>query len=301
MFEIFSKSLKDTFSKKFWNYFGGSVGTIFSILLCAKNFTNAAPADSILYGIGALLIIYILRFLLFLFQHCFQYFYILSKERIYGNIIITLNEINSSLQQLNRQHVIFDDRYKLALSSLCQQLKTIFDGKTKSTCSVSIKLALGYDVVTANTVVVNFCRDKDSISRDTDRYRATEHKVFLNTCYNTILTKLTNKKDKIYYINNDIGGSKDYQSTSFDCNDGKLPYNSELVLAIIPKLRRDDDSLVGFLCIDSKGKDVFDEKYDVPIIEGAIEALFDVIKRSKQQSQKEEKKLYYDNTYNTGK
>ncbi|MFZ2205497.1 MAG: hypothetical protein WAV23_02820 [Minisyncoccia bacterium] len=280
MREVFYKSFKDTISEKFWNFIGGGAGSVIAILLIAKNFFDQKPQNSIVIGLGGVLGIYLFRFVLFFFKHIYKYWYYLYKESVYGDAIIFLKEAFSWVHWLRKLDEIPDDKFIATMAFMCHQLKLIYDKKTNSKCSVSIKVAIE-TVITANTEVVNLCRDKNSLHRDTKTYQNTQHLIFANTCFNNILSHLTkNKKSKLYYINNDIPSSKDYENTSKECYiDGILPYKSELVVPIIPLHIEQDKvyNLLGFLCVDCSEKSMFDEKYDLAILQGVADGIYDII------------------------
>jgi len=237
--------------------------------------------------------IYTLRFIFFIFKHTYGHFYFLYKESVYGDAIIFLNEAFSRVHWLQKQEPILDEKFVQSMSFICQNLKHIFEKKTRTTCSVSIKVAVETNV-TANTEVKNLCRDNNSIIRDTDLYKKTTHFIFANTCFNIILSHLTkNQKNKLYYINNDINNTKDYENTSKESyENGVFPYQSELVVPIIPTHNEQDKvyNLLGFLCVDCKEINKFDEKYDLAIMQGVADGIYNIIqKRNKQQKVKRAK------------
>ncbi len=280
MRKVIIKTWKDTTTKKFWNFFGGSISSLIAILLIGKNFFSLSLNSSIWWGLGSLLLLYIFRFILFFSQNAYKHWYYLYKESIYGDAIIFLKDAFSRIHWLRKVENITDEQFKTVMVFMCEKLKEIYDRKTKSVCSVSIKVPIEASV-SANTEVKNLCRNNDALDRDTEKYRDSKHYIFGNTCYNSILTNITkNKRAKLFYINNDIEGSVDYENTSKDCyKDEKLPYKSELVVPILP-LHNDEEkvySILGFLCIDSNEKNVFDTKYDLAILQGVADGIYDII------------------------
>ena len=154
--------------------------------------------------------------------------------------------------------------------------------KQKKKCSVSIKVPTKGSVDSA-THMHNLCRDSIATkTRDTDVYRKTNHTIIGNTAYQKIVNNiLKGNKDKFYYLNNNINGNNDYENTSKDVYaDGKLPYESELVYPIIPlswEKGTTSYECIGFICVDCEEKDVFDNKYDVAIVSGVADGIYDII------------------------
>jgi hypothetical protein len=290
MLEVLLKTWKKTTSKKFFNIIGGtSFGSYLSLFLMPKNYTIVKPDDPIyrpiLVTCGIIVGLYLLRFIWFLLVYTVQHLYIVYKERQYGNIMIMLHEVYAIVNNLNRKDDISDEDFLTVMFFACQQLKKIYTQKTKKMCSVSIKLVVDNTNIDANKPVKNLCRDTQNSERDTKQYDGIVHHIFSNSCYNSILTRLLGNKKDIFYVNNNISEDKNYENTSRPCyKEGKLPYESELVVPIIPKLRDDNPNLMGFLCIDCKEKNAFTDKYNIAIAEGIAESIYDLIKRHKSQT-----------------
>ncbi len=129
--------------------------------------------------------------------------------------------------------------------------------------------------------VINLCRDSQNQGRDTQKYSEIQHIISANTPYLDIMDSLFNHEanidiEKSYYVNNNIRETNSYLNTSIDSyNDGKLPYNSELVFPIInlKAKNKNEYNFGGFLCIDSDGTNVFRHlKYDLVVIKSIIES-----------------------------
>lgn len=280
--EILYKSLRDTLTGSLWKWLVGSAGPLFAILLFGKNFLNETVENSIYIGIVFLVSVFILRYLLFLSANIVKWIHFTYKESIYGDAILILRDLFSKIHSLRKKPIIDDREFTEAMVFLCNYLKEIFDKKTKKDCSVSIKVPTKGNI-NEKTIVLNLCRDSIATkTRDTDTYNKVEHTIIGNTAYHKIVNNiLKGHKDKLFYINNDINSNGDYENTSREAYpNGKLPYCSELVYPIIPytwdKTSNNFDC-IGFICIDCNYKNAFDNKYDVGIISGVADGIYDLI------------------------
>ncbi|WP_426065391.1 hypothetical protein [Flavobacterium sp. DSP2-3-1] len=280
--KILLLSWKSTFTGNLWKWLIGSASTLFGLLLLGKNFFNTTVENSIYIGISILLIIFLIRYLLFFSINVIQLIHYTYKESVYGDAIILLRDSFSKIHSLRKFDQIEDKDFIETMVIFCNNLKVIFDKKTKNKCSVSIKVPVkGH--VNESTKVINLCRDSVATKiRDTNDYQKLNHTIIGNTAYQKILNNiLKENKEQLYYLNNNISFSADYENTSKDSyENGKLPYESELVYPLIPHLwdsKSKNFECIGFICIDCNTKDVFDEKYDVAIISGVADGIYDTI------------------------
>lgn len=280
MKQVFLQALSQTFSSSRLKFlFGSSVTAVIGTLLIGHTLFGIDKIDSIKYGIIAVFAVFILMFLYFFVGYTLRYLVIRYKESIYGEALTMTSSAISRINHLKRLDSFNDEEFKRCLIYTCQQLKGHFDKKNKSTCSVSIKVAVDSEV-TANTKVVNICRDHDSLHRDTEQYNLIPHYIFQNTCFNNILSNLLqSKKSELYYHNDNIPNAKDYQNTSKGSyKDGMLPYKSELVVPIIPlhSLETNTYNIIGFICVDCVDKNKLTDKYDVTVLQLISEGMYDL-------------------------
>lgn len=170
------------------------------------------------------------------------------------------------------------------IAEICNKLRDCIERLTASRCCVSIKLIEGrYDGTfvmnypeLTNQKVRNIARDNNHRSRDTEDYKKTEHFIHSNTAFFTIIGKL-GKDKRAFYRNNFVKTDTDYLTTS-PYDDGAIPYESELVFAIIKKLECNKYNLKGFLCIDSDTKDAFQrDNLILDLVEMIADSLFWII------------------------
>ena len=283
---IIGESFKKTYKSKLFRWFSGSVGALNVILLVGKNYFELPLQLSIVIGVCAILGLFLIVFLYFLLNTALKYYLRKRKESLYGEAIIYLKDSFGKIHFLRKDDNLNEETLKIALSFFCEQLKIFFDKKTKSKCSVSIKV---FRNITdhenaANAKLYNLCRNKDAQYRDTDDYKAQNHSVFNNSCFINILTKITSGKpsSSLFYANNDLENTRDYQNTSWSIHQlknkkdpWKLPYRSELVVPIISIESK--NPLIGFICVDSDETEVFHEKYDSALMQGVADGIYDLI------------------------
>lgn len=287
--KILLASFKATFSGTLWKWLVGSASTLIGILLFGKNFLNTTVEYSILLGIGLLVTLMILRFLLFFAINVLRLIHYTYKETMYGEAIILLRDAFSRVHHLRKLDKIEDKEFISTMTVFCNHLKAIFDKKTKGNCSVSIKVPVK-GTVNETTQVINFCRDSVATKvRDTKLYNEISHTIIGNTAYQKVLNSiLRGSKEKFHYINNNIPNSKDYENTSVDSYVNKqLPYESELVYPLVPHMwesKVNNYECIGFICVDCNKREVFDDKYDTALISGVADGIYDLITlRNKQK------------------
>lgn len=293
--KILFNSFKQASKWKFWKWLitGGS-GGLFGSMLFGKNFLDFSIKDSIIYAFGAICLLFAIKFCLSICINFLKYLHYVYKNSVYGDAIILLKDSFSQThyyrKTLEYNNLEYNDlEFMTAILSFCENLRLIFNKTTIGDCSVSIKVPLEDKVVDEKTVFLNLARDKVHQSRDTKNYDNIKHTLLGNTAFSTVFNNvITNSKTK-FYVNNKVNETENYLNTSKCLYENEiLPYNSELVFPIIPIKNPNNTNFdcLGFICIDSTKKDVFsDNRYNVPILEGVADGIFDLIsERNKQKS-----------------
>ena len=224
----------------------------------------------------------------------------LSVSSFYGESIIILKEIFSNFHYLRKHESIERKQMMTSLIYLCNGLKELFEKRFNHNYSICIKV-LGPDSdlenLTVHAEVITLCRDEKSYKRRSVP-NGIKHNIFDNTCFNEIFHNIDNTS-KSYYLNNDIVEDKYYKNTSFniygelpnDCHTTEerrknwtLPYKSELVVPITPVTTLANTErkkqFLGYLCVDCNETDSFHNKYDVEMLKGVADGIFDIIKHS---------------------
>jgi hypothetical protein len=299
-------------------FLGTSFSSAMGYLLFLHKELELTPLKSIFLAIGVLLSAFLFRFFYFLVISSWKHLLLQKRETIYGDTIILLKDAFSKVHVTrNLSPNIPDDAFINTMRFLCDKLKEIFDNKTKSNCSVCIKVLKpdGSEETNQNYgyVVTTLCRDNEASKRDQNpKYSSIKHRVFANTCFNTILSNFyANKKTELFFFQNSLPKLENYMNTSFEAygelskevktekgrrTNWTLPYKSEIVVPIIPNLFENNTELklIGFICIDCKDENLFEEKYDIPIIQGVAEGIYDLF-FSRSKSKEQIPVIYYEN------
>ena len=278
LFEIVGLAFRNAFKGKIWKYFAGSLGGLVALLLSGQNFFKVSLKVSILIGCIILILIFIARFAYFTLKGIVY----TLREAVYGKAIIILKDTFALIHFLRKQNEFNDKLFMETMTSLCNNLKIIFDNITNADCSVSIKVSRS-GPITMNTIVENLCRDSSHSGRDTIKYIETKHRILGNTPFLVVLNNVVQRREEYYYLNNSISTTTAYQNTSSELYpNGKLPYESELVYPIVP-IHTDSSNhenaieIWGFICIDCNERNKLINKYNPHLIAGVADGIYDVI------------------------
>ena len=253
---------------------------------------------SAVLGIGAWFIVAFVAYLCFWVPTAREEARRHARANVYGEAIKKLNDAFAKTHTLRRANEPPSGKDLMeTLTFLCGQLQQVFALKTGKNCSVCIKVAQDLDLVEENADMVTLCRDprsnQDPVRRRVDYRPDVKHKVTDNTCFFEIFRELGKVEDK-YYFNDHTSKDRRYRNTSLLVHQeavegtqeerlkkGRLPYETVLVAPISPLHFRHGDSpwIYGFLCIDSPTPHVFNETYDLAILQGVADGIFDLVGR----------------------
>ena len=264
--------------KFLWN----SIGAVFAILLFGKNFLGMNVEKSIYFGIFIYVLVIGIYLGFLVIRESIIALHGRFVDSVWGSAIIVLKESYAEIHYLQKTN--YDDNELVeTLQTLCDNMKKLFDKKTKGDCSVSIKVPIQeYDNL-ESVEFRNLCRDNAHRQRNTEQYQKTRHTVIGNTPYTHIVNHLTNGQTSmktLAYVNNDIRNSGNYMNTSQPCYpNGVFPYQSELVYPIIPMRNVDNKyTMCGFICIDCDRKYAFDNTpYEIDLIQGVADEIYGLI------------------------
>lgn len=275
--KILGKSFITAFKWNIWKWFFGSISTFAGTFLIGKNLLGFTLEESIYWGLGIIFSLFLIRFVLIFFKESIKYFHEKYKNSYYGDAIILLNECFAAMHNYRKTPGHNDEEFVKAMVLLCNNLKIIFDKLVKSDCSVSIKVPIADDSIKPQTLLCNLVRDIEHRGRDTEQYMQTQHTLLGNTAFSYCLNKVSSKSKSKYYKNNSVNSTENYANTSKDLHpNGKLPYNSELVFPITPIVEGNNICL-GFICVDTVKEKAFQSEYEIAILEGVADGIFDII------------------------
>lgn len=315
--DILQKSILDGLKeflssfKKIKTYLFGSIGAFYSTREKLFNELNNAFTEflsgyplvkAIFFTLLALLVLFIYYQIKQFFIHSWRRWILIKRESVYGNAIVLLSKGYAKIHK-NRNKEIPLDEVKELLVDFCDKIRDIYEFKTKAKCSVSIKTIIdlqeGQNGISFDTRVVNLCRDSMCKKRYDGDYDKIEHKIANNSCYQKIIGKFfSDRHEEMYFLSNDLASLSDYENSSFllfpeydikvrESEPSRrekwpLKYKSELVVSITPleKETKTQYPIIGFLCIDCEleNGNVFNSYYDLPLIQGVADGLYDFIK-----------------------
>ena len=294
-------------------YLVGSCGAFYAtkdkLFKDLNDFSSNFMSDSLV--LKALLFLFIFLILLFLFYQIKQFclyswrkYILIKRESVYGNAIVLLSQAYANIHS-NRYKELETTEVKTILVDFCDKIRDIYEFKTKSKCSVSIKIMINLpesdSSISYDTQVVNLVRDSSCLNRYTNEYERVKHNIANNTCFQRIVAKFfSNKYNEMFFLSNDIPSIDDYDNSSFQLypkytdnltkteksrrKHYPLEYRSELVVSLAPLKIEEKINfpILGFLCVDCQleNQQVFDSKYDIPLMQGVADGLYDFIKKN---------------------
>ena len=224
--------------------------------------------------------------------------YTYARKARYAETIKDLAEISRSLQS-----AAAGDPTRSEIRSACERslnsLATILSLITATRCSACIKVIDAAEAAEGTDVrpqVVTMCRDRGS--GDSRKKLTTEHWIDQNTDFEQ-LHENAGKPSGRAFFSNYLPGLRDYKNSSFKVYEKPtsfdvpvlsdvvrhltwtLPYKSTIVAAISGSQVElgDGSGLVGYLCVDSRSSGAFSRRYDVELVTGIADCLFDLIDR----------------------
>jgi hypothetical protein len=221
----------------------------------------------------------------------------LSRKASYADIQDKINESFSDLDRVLRTNNCQEKEYIICFTEFCTRLANIFAIITKVDCYVCIKLG----TESTGTKLINdykaFTLCRDTLSKARDHFDdKIEHFYKDNTDFEMIFKNIKEPKGRFFFCNS-LPSLLYYNNTSFQkythpifgfppktpIEDKKkiwpLEYRSTIVAPICPSLGEDRnaDKLLGFLCLDSNSENKFHEKYDVELLIGCADGIFNVL------------------------
>ena len=228
---------------------------------------------------------------LFLFLLYFIYAY--SRKSRYAEAMFCMHEaihvlrdLTWYLQESSSTRAPYNkDRVKSGLQDVINSVSEAFGIVTGVRTRACIKMIGGEP---GDEHVVTLCRDSGSASRSgkRDARESNFHKLVENTDFRVIV-----EQHRDFYWSDNLAKHRDYSNTSVDKSpayDGQwlLPYISTLVLPIrytLPKAEAEATGVsshtryLGFLCLDTLGRNSFNKRYDVQMAAAIADGLSGVL------------------------
>lgn len=214
-----------------------------------------------------------------------------GRDRKYGETLCNVTNGFSEIHKLVRERKYDIPSIVRACELLCTELATAFTVITGTKCNVAIKVL--EEDKDENGVqklkAITFSRSHDT-SRN-PKVNEIKHWVDRNTDFYTILEKIDQPKG-CYFFANSLSLRVGYLNTSFpvyghaDPEENiflrywrwPLPYKSTIVVPICPCDEPSKKMLLGFLCVDSVNAGSFKKHYDVTLLNGVADGIYNLIK-----------------------
>lgn len=264
----------------------GSLASIFGFGLYFANNLNEQGWVGVLF-LGILSCV-------FLIYNC----YLITKYRFvirYSDVFEDLNVAFSELHNIDRGNTPTVELIVDKLGYVCDNIAQAFNKLNGHNIGVCIKIL---SLQNKRPIVLTLVRDKKSITnnRNTGQTDKTIHYLDLNSDFEFIYSHFEDDNfDTSFYYEANLPVCKDYKNTRLKSNwapksffpminfsrrrNWPLKYKSTMVVPIVP-LKADEQSqnaIRGFLCIDSPYENSFNVKYDVNILKGICDGLYNKI------------------------
>lgn len=253
------------------------------VVVCAVvfigNYINFSILKSVLLGLSLYAVFSISRFL----YRVFQFF----TNATYANAIILSREAIAEISSNKRLPANDKEKMMEQVTTLCNLLQVVFTKKTRSNCSVSIKVSILNSPVSADSELKDLCIDyKHQFLSASNEDLKQKYTVKGNTAFQVAVSNILYYKVPFYYLNNNIPKTRNYQSSSQSAHPHKkLAKKSEFVYPLIPlpaqsnPIENEKVEIWGFLCIESDRKNSFRNRFDVPLVAGVANRLLDILMR----------------------
>jgi len=239
---------------------------------------------------------------LFFLGYCI---YLISKYRTRIRYAEAFEEINigfAELHKTTRNNITDLGVIAEKIFSLTNSISNVFTKIYGHQISVCIKLIVFKNKrASAQTL----SRDKKSLTKDrkTGTNDKGDHWLDLNSDFNFIYTNYDDEfNDTSFYYQTKLPIRKDYKNTRLTKWPPKeifwgidnivrrkswpLKYRSTLVVPIVPLLadEQNQKAIRGFICLDSPNESCFNTQFDVDILKGISDGLYNTIDKLQKQS-----------------
>ena len=226
-------------------------------------------------------------------------FWLLTRYRNktrYADVYGVINIGFSHLHRLRRVENLTIDQILPEMEKLCDEVSHGLGRVYSSKIGVCIKIIINDDGRPRCETLV---RDSQSNAqnRKSGTQDETKHWIDANTDFEFIYSNFDDDNvDTSYYLEQHLPTCRDYKNTRLKAGwkhrtywpfpekyarkwNWPLPYKSTLVVPIVPLIANDQsqDAIRGFLCADSPDEGIFNKYYDVDIMKGVADGIYNQI------------------------
>ena len=268
----------------------GILGSIASIIALYAFFEELSKEGWIAVLFLGLICIYFIVYNFWLLS-------IYRKKTRYADAFAIINIGFSGLHQLRRKQNPTIEDILSELKTVCNNLSEVFGRIYNMNIGVSIKYIVSGNE--SRPKVETLVRDQKSMTagRQTGTNDKVEHWIDSNTDFNFIYNNIENpNKDVSFFLEKHLPNRIDYKNTRLEDPwktkqywypieriyrkiNWPLKYKSTLVVPIVP-LQADEQNkstIRGFLCVDSPHEGQFNKSFDVAIMKGVADGLYNQI------------------------
>lgn len=248
---------------------------------------------------GKIAIIFLGTFALYFLVVVLIYQIIWGRKVRYAEVLPHINLGFSYLHEEIRSDHPDLEKIATTCERICTQLTHAFSIISGTPCSISIKvLSQKKDIGKDNTKIKVLTLARDQQSASFRGYPShVDHWLDENTDFRILLEMISTPRGR-YFFCNQLPFRKNYQNTSIAQYGGEpkawnipgwkhfvrhwrwpLPYKSTIVVPICPALsnKRVQKNLIGYLCVDSPKLGAFKKQYDVDLMEGVADGLYNLV------------------------
>lgn len=225
-------------------------------------------------------------------------FWLLTRYRKKTKYADAYGAINIGFSHLHRLRRIKDPTIPQILpelEKLCNEVSNAFSKIYGIKIGVCIKVIVNDNGRPRCETLV---RDSNSTqNRKSGSQDVTKHWINLNSDFEFIYNNFDNENvDTSYYLEQHLHNCRDYKNTRIKTGwkppkvflfpekyarkwNWPLPYKSTLIVPIVPLLANEQsqEAIRGFLCADSPNEGIFNKYYDVDIMKGVADGIYNQI------------------------
>lgn len=284
-----------------WDYIIMLIGTLgsFASIIALSVFFNQLSTE------GWIAVLFLGVLCMFFVAYNFWLLTRYRKKTKYADSYGAINIGFSHLHRLRRVKDLTIEQILPELEKLCDEVSNAFCKIYGSSIGVCIKFIVNDNGRPRCETLV---RDSNSNakSRKSGSQDTTKHWIDANSDFEFIYNNFNDDNvDTSYYLEHHLPNCHDYKNTRIKTGwkppklflfpekyarkwNWPLPYKSTLIVPIVPLIANDQsqEAIRGFLCADSPSEGIFNKYYDVDIMKGVADGIYNQIDLIKQLTEK---------------